>query len=217
MGNLASDIDNPQFVGAVPDNTGLAVRFYKDVRKNEWQSKEQGRPIFEDVVMIHIAMPGNNTFDVQEVVQDRHKGRFPLQWAAFQNAQDGKDPLRIGTPVEQWPLVSRAQAEELKALKFYTVDAIANASDLQLQGMGMGIGMAPTALRERAARFLAAARDDAAVNRQAEEIERLRREQRDSENAHATELAKVQQQVAALTALIQAKRKPGRPPKVTDG
>jgi len=204
MGNLASDIDNPQFTGAVPDTTGLGVRFYKDVRKNEFQSQQQGRPIFEEVTMVHIVLPGNNLFDIKEVVQERHKQRFPMQWAAFQNSQDGTDPMAIGTPLDQWPMISRAQAEELKGLRFFTVESIAGASDAVLQRMGMAGGMAGHALRDRAIRFLEVAKGDAAVNRQAEEIERLRKEQQAKDAEHATQLAKMQQQIDALAQVAQA-------------
>lgn len=212
MGNLASDIDNAQFTGAVPDTTGLAVRFYKEPRQNEFQTKQQGRPIFEDVVMVHVVLPGNNTFDVKEIVQERHKQRFPLQWAAFNNA-NGQDPLMIGTPLAQWPLIGASQAEELKALRFYTVESIAQASDATLQRMGMAAGMAPHALRDRAIRFLEVAKGDAAVNRQAEEIERLRTEQAEKDKKHAEQLQAMQAQLAALTAAIQIKPR-GRPRKV---
>ena len=207
MGNLASDIDNPQFAGAVPDTTGLGVRFYKDVRRNEFQSEQQGRPIFEDVTMIHIVLPGNNLFDVKEVVREDHKRRFPLQWAAFQNAQDGKDPMMIGTPLEQWPLIGRAQAEELKGMKFFTVESVANASDATLARMGMAGGMAGHALRERAQRFLEVARDNSAVNKQAEEIERLRNEQRSKDAEHAAALEKMQRQIDAMAASAPVRKR----------
>jgi len=207
MGTLASDIDNPQFAGAVPDTTGLGVRFFRDVRKNEYQSEQQGRPIFEEVTMVHIVLPGNNLFDVKEVVREDHKRRFPLQWAAFQNAQDGKDPMMIGTPLEQWPLIGRAQAEELKGMKFFTVESVANASDATLARMGMAGGMAGHALRERAQRFLEVARDNSAVNKQAEEIERLRQEQRTKDAEHAAALEKMQRQIDAMAAAPARKRK----------
>lgn len=210
MGNLASDIDNPQFAGAVPDTSGLGVKFYKDVRRNEFQSKEQGRPIFEEVTMIHIVLPGSNLFDVMETVREDHKRRFPLQWAAFQNAQDGKDPIMVGTPIEQWPLIGRAQAEELKGLRFFTVESIANASDATLQRMGMAGGMAGHALRDRALRFLEVAKGDAAVNHQAAEIERLRAEQKAKDAEHAAQLGKLQQQIDALAATAPKPKRPYR-------
>lgn len=209
MGNLASDIDNPAFTGAVPDTTGLAVRFYKEPRQNEFKSKLEGRPIFEDTIMVHIVLPGNNTFDIKEIVQEHHKKRFPLQWAAFNNA-NGQDPLMIGTPLSQWPMIGASQAEELKALKFYTVESIAQASDATLQRMGMAAGMSPHALRDRAIRFLEVARGDAAVNKQAEEIDRLRKEQIEKDRLHAEQMQRLQDQIDALAA---AKKPRGRPRK----
>jgi hypothetical protein len=211
MGNLASDIDNPAFAGAMPDTSGLGVRFYKEARKNDFRSEAEGRPIFEDAIMIHIVLPGNNLFDVKEVVREDHKRRFPLQWAAFQNA-NGRDPMMIGTPLEQWPLLGLSQVEELKALKFYTVENIAQASDTTLVRMGMSGGMAGHALRDKAVRFLEAAKDDAAVNKQAHEIEKLRIEQAEKDRQHAEQMAGLQAQLAALTAAINTKPR-GRPKK----
>ena len=217
MGNLASDIDNAAFAGPVPDTTGLGVRFYKDVRNNEWRSNEEGRPIFEEVTMIHIVLPGNNLFDVKEVVQERHKNRFPREWAAFQNSQNGQDPTMSGTPLEQWPMISRAQAEELKGLRFYTVESIAQASDATLQRVGMAAGMGPHALRDRAIRYLEVAHDNAAVNKQAEELDRLRQEQKAKDAEHAAALAKMQAQMDTLMASIHTEpKRRGRPPKVRE-
>lgn len=216
MGNLASDIDNTAFAGAVPDTSGLGVRFYKDVRKNEYRSGKEGRPIFEDVTMVHIVLPGG-LHDIKEAVQERHKMRFPQQWAAFQNAHDGSDPMMIGTPLEQWPMIGRSAAEELKALRFYTVESIANASDATLQRMGMAGGMAGPALRDRAIRYLEVAKDNAAVDRQAEEIAKLRAEQAEKDRLHGEQMQAMQTQLAALTAAFQAKpaAKPrGRPKKI---
>jgi hypothetical protein len=45
--------------------------------------------------------------------------------------------------------------EELRALKFYTVESVANAADAQLQRIGMVAGMSPYAFRDAAVRFLA--------------------------------------------------------------
>jgi hypothetical protein len=209
MGILASDQDNAAFVGAVPDTSGLGVRFYRDVRKNDFQSDQQKRPIYEEVLMIHIVIPGNNLFDVKEVVQERHKQRFPLQWAAFQNSLNGGgDPMMVGTPLDQWPLIGRAQAEELKALKFFTVESIAQASDAVLARMGLAAGMAPHALRDRAIRFLDLAKEDASANKQAEEIERLRIERTASDERHAAQLTQMQQQIDALAQASKDKPRP---------
>jgi hypothetical protein len=213
MGNLASDVDNPAFQGAVPDNSGLAVKFYKEPKKNEFRSEKEGRPIFEEVMMIHIVMPGNNLFDVKAPVREDHKRRFPIQWAHFQNNQSG-DPMMIGTPLEQWPLLGTVQVQELKGLRFYTVESIANASDATLQRVGMAGGMAPFALRDKAIRYLALANDSAVVDEQAAALKQLRDETAIKDAKHAQEMAELQAQMKALVTIAQAPRPRGRPKKV---
>jgi len=212
MGNLASDVDNPAFQGAVPDNSGLAVKFYKEAKKNEFRSEKEGRPIFEEILMIHIVMPGNNLFDVITPVTENHKRRFPVQWAHFQNNQ-GSDPMQLGTPLEQWPLLGTVQVQELKGLRYFTVESIAQASDATIQRIGMAGGMSPHALREKAVRFLALANDTAVVDEQAQALAAMRAEQIEKDAAHAKEMAELKAQVQALAAIAGAKPKRGRPPK----
>jgi hypothetical protein len=218
MGTLASDIDNPQFAGAVPDTTGLGIKFFKEARYNEFKSKAEGRPIYEDAIMYQIVLPGQGLFDVKGYVTEKVKARFPIQWANWERTHSN-EAMAIGTPLEQWPMLSLSQVEELKAMKFSTVENIAEASDATLQRLGMAGGMAGTALRERAKRFLEVARGDAIANKNAEELEKLRRETAEKDAKHAAELKAMQEQMQSLMATVQsvaAPKKRGRPKKSED-
>lgn len=64
-------------------------------------------------------------------------------------------------------------AEELKSLKFFTVESIANASDAMITKLGMIAGKSPYAFREDAQRFLKLASDDAEVSRMEEKTKSL--------------------------------------------
>lgn len=186
---LASDLNNPQFVGATNPDSALQVRFHSRPIQNNFETSKQGRPIFNDVDYIEIFTPGNQLNIIDTPVRDEHKFRFPLQWSAYQNAHAG-DQREMGTPVSQWPFLSGAQAEELKAIKFFTVESIANASDLQIQSIGMIGGMSPHSLRDRAKAYLQAAAGTAAFEHDA------------TEKAKLTEtVAELQKQVAALLSI----------------
>ena len=44
---LASDMNNPQFVGPVDPDAVMIARFYKRAVQNRFMSKKEARPIFE--------------------------------------------------------------------------------------------------------------------------------------------------------------------------
>jgi hypothetical protein len=207
---LASDAQNPEFTGAHNPDATLSVRFYSRPVQNMYQTEQQGRPIFEDVIYVEIATPGNDKNIIDTPMREAHKMRFPVQWAHYHNTHAG-DARDVGTPLASWPLISAAQAEELKALKFRTVEHIANASDLNLSNIGMAGGMDVFQLRLRAQAFLRAASDSAAPQQQAVEIEKLRAEQAEKDAKHEREMQEMRDQIAALAA--NQKGKGGRPKK----
>src|SRR5574343_577337 len=163
MAMIASDADNTQFQGAHNPDSRLAVRFYVRPVLNEFETEAQGRPIYRDVDYVEIFVPGDNNTIIDQPVREDHKKRFPLQWAHFQN-KHANDTREIGTPLSEWPQVTKAQVEELRALKFYTVDSIANASDQNIMRLGMIAGMSPYAFREKAQQFLKVASSVSVAN-----------------------------------------------------
>lgn len=185
----------------------LAVRFESKPRKNEFLSEKEGRPIFEDVDYITIYVPGDSTLTVVAEVREDHKQRFPLQWAHYQN-KHSDDPRNIGTPISQWPLVTPAMAEELRAIKFYTVESIAAASDIQLQNIGMRAGMNPLVFRTRAQNYLKVAADESAIHRNDQELAKLREENASIKAETDAKLAAMQEQMAQLLAAVSEKSEP---------
>lgn len=184
---LASDDANPAFVGAHNPDAALVVKFHTKPVQQTFRTSQENRPIFEDVDFIKIFTPGNQLNIIDTPVRDEHKRRFPVQWAAFQNGKGG-DQVH-GTPVSAWSFLTASQAEEFKAVKFFTVEQVANASDQQLQSLGMIGGTNPHVIRDRAKAYLAAAAGTAIPQAQAHENAELK-----------AQLAAVQAQVAALLA-----------------
>ena len=78
---LASDLNNPEFVGASNPDARLSVVFFSKPLKNNFRTEQEGRPIFDDCDMVRIYVPGDDKNIVETFVRDDHKRRFPLQWA----------------------------------------------------------------------------------------------------------------------------------------
>lgn len=146
---LASDLNNPEFVGARNPDSLLQAEF-------NWREVKTmfGKPVLDAdgkpkrSLFCRIQKPGDDSSIINTPARDDHKKRFPRQWLEFQMKEggpiDGLTP--IGWLIDEWKELSDDQLRELKYLRFSTVEQIAYASDLQIQRVGMG-GMG---LREKA-------------------------------------------------------------------
>lgn len=213
---LASDVNNPEFVGAQQNpDAALAVEFYLRPVQNNVASSKAGRPIYEDIIYVKINVPGLKEMQWDMPARSDHQKRFPMQYQHFINRTQG-DAKEIGTPLAEWPVLTRSQAEEFRGMKFYTVENIANAGDANINALGMIGGMSPYALRDKARAFLGAAKDSALPQHQAEELAK-----RDAEISMLKEqIAQIAAQMpkaapVVATALVQvpAAKKRGRPSK----
>jgi len=193
----------------------LAVTFYKRSVKQEDESIAAGRPIFKEFDFVRICVPGDNLTEIDTYAQESHKARFPRQWAHYQNQVAGQEQI-IGTPLDQWPLVSRSQADELKGIKFRTVEDVANCSDQQLQRIGMIAGMSPHSFREKAKAFLNLASESAEVSAREQEIAQLKAENDRIKAETDAKLSKMQEQMEALLAAVAEKTPKSRKPKVAE-
>ena len=193
----------------------LAVQFYKKSMKQEDASNEAGRPIFKEFDFVRIMIPGDNLTEIDTYAQESHKQRFPRQWAHYQNQTAGHEDI-VGTPLDQWPQVTRSQAEELRGLKFYTVEAIADCSDQQLQRIGMVAGMSPHNFRLKAKAFLNLANDSADVAQREAELQALREENAKITAETDAKLSKMQEQMEALLAAVAEKTPKTRKTKVAE-
>lgn len=164
-----------------PGDRSLYIKFYTRPWEKKARSLEEGRPIFEDTEFIQIVQPGNPGAVIDRPIDAQDRSRFAAQYAHYKI--QGSD-VQIGTPLEQWPAITRSQVEELKFFKCYTVEQLALASDGNMQNF-MGIQQ----LRLRAQAWLATVKDSAAAEKLAAELG-----ERDSE------IQILKEQVAALIA-----------------
>jgi hypothetical protein len=204
---IESDIQNA--------DSRLAVQFYKKSVKQDAASAEAGRPIFKEFDFVKIMIPGDNLTEIDTYAQDSHRQRFPRQWAHYQNQVAGHQDI-VGTPLDQWPQVTRSQAEELRGLKFHTVESIADCSDQQLQRIGMVAGMSPHNFRQKAKAFLNLATDSAEVAQREAELQALREENDKIKAETDAKLAAMQEQMSALLAAVAENTPKKRKPKVVE-
>jgi len=131
----------------------LFVVFFNHPRKDEAKTLEEGRPMFKDEVYVRIMVPGDKDSVIVRPARDLDKQRFAKQFAAF---EQGEGEVHEGTPLKAWPMITRAQCEELKFFGVYTVESLADLADVHVQKF-MGVGM----LKQQAQAFIQAAKDSA--------------------------------------------------------
>jgi hypothetical protein len=142
------------------------AEFYLYPVQDKAKSLEEGRPVFIDKPYVKIMVPGDKDNIVQRPVRITDQERWPKQWNAFVNRQE--QPVD-GTPLSEWPGVTRAQVEEMKFFGVHSVEQLASMPDSQAQKF-MGI----QALKQKAKDYIEAAKGNAPLEQLRAENEELR-------------------------------------------
>lgn len=176
------------------------VRFFQEAKQLGFESEAAGHPVFRDVDMVEIQIPGDMNNNVVKEVTEKEMRAFPREYEAYKR---GLEPSVDGIPLEQWPLLTPAQVKNYKAWNFATVEQIAGMSDLFAGKIGMGVNGHIAAAKA----YIANAKDSALAQKQAVEIERKDQQ-----------IADLQRQINELASMIQREEsapaaKRGRPPK----
>lgn len=183
-------------------DAGLWVEFSLEPFHLEAQSRDEGRPIYEDRPFITILFPGDRTKKIQRfayLTQEEagnnppDPDRFPRQWDAFQRNQ-AQQP--IGLPLKEWPPLSKSQVLELNGIGIHTVESLAAMPDTALTFLGA------RELRTKAQAWIDSSKGHAHESALIAENEQLK-----------SRLEVLEQQVRALSEANPEKRGPGRPPK----
>lgn len=143
------------------DDKKLSVLFYSSFIKNDGKSEAEGRPIMDDVPFVRIMTPGDRMNIIDRPVRPTDKLRFAMQWNRFKALEE---QIGDGTPLAQWPIISRGQAEELKYFGFMTVEQVAEAND-GINYMGL------QDLKKKAKSFIELAKGGAPIERLTREAE----------------------------------------------
>jgi hypothetical protein len=102
------------------------VQFYIGAWHDQAASEEAGRPIFQSMEYTRIMTSKDAIID--RPTRDTDKQRWPQAYAQWK-ATGLSEPGSSGTPLEAWPLMTRAQCEEFKYFKIFTVEQLAELSD----------------------------------------------------------------------------------------
>lgn len=215
-------------IASYGNDSGMNAEFYTEAVYQEFSSKGgelitgtikmpnvqivpgAGRPLYKEKVFIRIERPGAKSNLVKEVPMDEDgkpipgdgsypsfPERFPRQWQQFCNKQE---QTASGTPLEQWPPLTKSQVLELKGAKIFSVEQLGSLPDSFLQNLGM---MDARRLRDNAKAFMEGATDGAALTQALSTIEQQR-----------VDIEALKAQFAQLAEeRSEQKRGPGRPRK----
>jgi len=142
--SMESDFRAPQGIqmhgewgGTVQYSTdkNLVCIFYMKPVQNIIKSKEQGRPIFEDVIYVKMHPPGERLNIVDRPAEPRDRTRFPMQWNQF---QENKVQVPDGTPVEMLYPDKPSVASMLRGSGVHTIEQLSDLSANAIETIGMG-------------------------------------------------------------------------------
>jgi len=177
----------------------VSVEFRMDSVLSQFQSDQQGHPVYVEKPFITVVIPGSGNTIIDTVADEMYQKRFPEQWARFKAGQE-TDAI-TGWRLESWPQVNTAQVKTLKYMGVHTVEQLADLSDSACQSLGMGT----MELRVKAKAALNAARSGADTERLAAESSRM-----------AEEMAAMRAELADLRAAKEEAPRRGRPPKTQE-
>jgi len=119
---------------------------------NESKTKEEGRPIFDDMEVVRIHMSGDRlqspvfpaNSEVSGGIEDPETGltrpgtyaeKYAKQYEQFKK---GERQTKSGTPIEALPFLTPAKIKELKGLNIFTAEALADLDGQPLKSLGQG-------------------------------------------------------------------------------
>ena len=153
--------------------------FYLGSEKDERESKIAGVPIFKDLHMVRIQIPGQRD-EVVRPVTDADKQRWPRLWERYER---GVAQTPDGVPIGEFATATEAEREALRQLGVQTVEQAAGLGD------DVAAKMRIQALKRKASEFLKLRSDLSktdALNKKIEELERKIKELTNGKNSDAT-------------------------------
>jgi len=154
--------------GQSAQDTSVFAEFYMHPVEDKKASAAEGRPIYTDKEYVRIMVPGDKTTMVQRPVRLGHfpkndNNRFASQYNAFKQG-DGQN--LTGTPLNEWPMISRSQVRELEHFNCRTVEQLAEMPDTAVQNF-TGVSN----LRNLARRYLEQAKEGSALTKMQSELD----------------------------------------------
>ena len=181
-------------------DANLLVKFFHKEREDAEATRKEGRPMYRETEYVEIRIPGKRDAQVCRPATERDKQRFPRHYDMFK--QRVAMPSE-GTPLSEWPQISRSLAEELSFLQIKTVEQLVSASDTNLSRIHGGLG-----LKQRAAAFLKYADQTKLVA----EKEALQTKLADQDAKMAEQAEQMAEMQAAIAKMAMSEGKPEKAP-----
>lgn len=138
------------------------------------KSDDAGRPMGRMVEMVQIHTVGSRLNVVVRRAHDLDRHRFAQAYRAFK--ETGASVID-GTPLEQYPPITRERLHLLKFHNVHTVEQLAEVKDNDIQGV---IGLDGHAVRETARAWLEQSKETAKASKTGRELALLREENREA-------------------------------------
>lgn len=154
------------------------ARFFNEPVLNEERTKAEGRPIYDDTEMVELLIPGDRLsrgvyLAHEPSIYDKDARAYITRAQVYDDAyrafKRGEARAVSGTPLEMWPVLTRARVMELKAANVLSVEELAAVSDAILARLGQGAREE----REKARAWIEAAKGSAEMQAQAARIAQL--------------------------------------------
>jgi len=200
-----------------PEKHGFYVEFELRAVEDRNASMEVGHPVFHDIEIAVITMPGGNLVvdkKVNPALLDEwrrgvpgRKPPSPFALHAYDAWKEGREAPVNGMDLKNWPGVTPAQLKMCQGNNIRTVEDLSQANADSLRRMGMG----SVALKDKAISYL----ESAGVNKNSEEVSALKIEM-------AALKAAIERRDAQIEKLMarddddeadEAPKRRGRPPK----
>ena len=198
---MGTDGAHAAFQNVEPQKHGLFAQFYMHPKQNAKETLLQGRPIYDETEYIRIMVPGDKASIVERPVRlgihpNSDNNKFSVEYSMF---KQNKSQEVTGTPLSEWPVMSRSQVLELEHFNVRTVEQLAGMADSHAQKF-MGLN----SLRELARRFMQHAEGSAPLGKMQaalDESANVMEAQKEQMKAMSVELASLRAQVGGAPAL----------------
>lgn len=188
----------------LPEIDGCIPIFHMRLIDDTAKSQETGKREYQEVAYVRVLSPGNDKEIPDFRVLEKHKERWPTQWAAFIRNEEA--PIE-GTPLKVWPGISRVECKMLSDVKVQTVEQLVEIPDANLNKIGQGF----LTLKHRAKAFLASQEGQAGFV----VLEAKNRELQEQVETQGEQIAQLETRVSQLLSGQTAHAAPESPPALT--
>jgi hypothetical protein len=119
----------PEDFGPGKGDEKLMVSFRIDPIFDAAKSEAEGRPYYVDGEWIKILIPGDKTNVIDRPANEIDRRRHAIVYARFKQGL-ADEAQNEGTPLKEWPMISRSVVENLRFHNVFTVEQLASVSDL---------------------------------------------------------------------------------------